>query len=612
MNFNEVQFGVWVFDFGQNMAGITTFNVVCPAGSTTITMNYGESLKADGTVLNQYGNIMNSQYTCAGTGEVESYTTQHSQYAFRFVQVTGLPSVPSSSSFTAYFIHADIPQSGAFSTDSVGLNSIYHATRFAALSNLMDIPTDCPQRERRGWLGDAQLSCETNIYGQDMAAFYTKWMFDVQDTQDAQGYIPDCAPFYGHGGQPGDPAWSIAFPAIVDWVSRYNDDDRIVVQHYDGVKAYIESEIAQLEPSGALTFARYGDWCSDANGPSTGCEFRRDDISTFMFLWGVDIITGFAVRLNKTADAAKYSALAAKTRGVYNGLYFHANASSYSDGYPVSLLLALATPGLVPASNVDGVVNTLLTSLYSGAHSGAPNATTGGIIFMKYAFDVLTAHGATHQALAILLNKQYPSVLNWMDQAVPATTLWENWQSTSTAPAGSYNHIMYGGFGAWLYRGVGGLDRAPGSRGWSNLRIAPPSPRDTDGFLTTATAEVDTPIGIASVSWNSAPANAVRAWRMPLRTLSRHSHALAVSSPRSYSRRLGNRMGSAPAPSRQTPSATPPKPRLSYRPRVSGRRRAAFLSRTTFSVGTPALTRSSDWLCHWGVRRAAKSITSCR
>jgi len=272
------------------------------------------------------------------------------------------------------------------------------------------------------------------------------------------------------------------------------------------VKAYIESEIKQLDPTGALSFARYGDWCSAADGFKTGAPFKRGDISTFMFLSGVESLAKFATKLGKTADAAKYNQLAATTRGVYNKLYLHADASSasYSDGYPISQLLALAA-NVVPAENVSAVVTSLVDSIHSGAHSGSPDHTTGGIIFMKYAFDVLQAHGHVTEAVDILLNSGFPSISAWLQEPVPATTLWENWQSTSTKPHGSYNHIMYGGFGAWLYRGLAGLDRASGSLGWQNLKISPPSPANVSKFLTSASADVDTPIGMASVSWNSAP-----------------------------------------------------------------------------------------------------------
>jgi hypothetical protein len=140
--------GVYVVDFAQNMAGTTTFKVVCPNGPQWIYMAYGESLHPDGTVLNQYGNIMNSNFTCAGTGDVETYKTLFSYYGFRYVQLTNFPGVPDEGTFTAHLIHSAVGQTGAFNSDNDLLNNIQHCTRFASLSNLMDVPTDCPQRER--------------------------------------------------------------------------------------------------------------------------------------------------------------------------------------------------------------------------------------------------------------------------------------------------------------------------------------------------------------------------------------------------------------------------------------------------------------------------------
>lgn len=187
--------GVWVFDFGQNMAGITTLVVSdCPAG-TVITMRHAEILHTDGTVNDPYSNAnMTGTYICAGTGGLETYTSQFTYYGcvrasnrararplraqraaapihppmhstrtcvvcrFRYVQLSGYPGVPGEQTLAAHFLHTDNPQTGSFSSSSPVLNAIQHATRYAALSNQMDVPTDCPQRERRGWLGDAQLS----------------------------------------------------------------------------------------------------------------------------------------------------------------------------------------------------------------------------------------------------------------------------------------------------------------------------------------------------------------------------------------------------------------------------------------------------------------------
>lgn len=101
------------------------------------------------------------------------------------------------------------------------MNYVNHMTRFAALSNYINIPSDCPTRERRGWLGDGQLAAETLIHNFDMAATYTKWLIDIRDTQiqvNASGALPEVAPWYHHGGAaPGDPAWYVSvFISIPD------------------------------------------------------------------------------------------------------------------------------------------------------------------------------------------------------------------------------------------------------------------------------------------------------------------------------------------------------------------------------------------------------------
>ena len=108
------------------------------------------------------------------------------------------------------------------------------------MSNFQSIPTDCPQRERRGWLGDAQLSAETNFHNFDMSASYTSFIQGINDSQNkSTGAVSDCVPWYGHGHQPADPAWGVAYSFLTDWLSTYYDDNRILAQHYQGTVIYI-------------------------------------------------------------------------------------------------------------------------------------------------------------------------------------------------------------------------------------------------------------------------------------------------------------------------------------------------------------------------------------
>jgi alpha-L-rhamnosidase len=263
--------GYYVFDFGQNMAGQTELFVQdCPPG-TNITILHAEILHTDGTIFNNYlpDAPMTGQYICGGQAS-ETYRTLFTYYGFRYAAILGYPGVPDESSLVAHFVHSNFEQTGEFLSSDDGLNSIQHATRYASWSNLMDIPTDCPQRERRGWLGDAQLSFETVIHNIDGGAFYTKWLRDFIDTQvydnatiGTNGALPDCIPYYGHGHESADAGWGIAAWIITDYFSDYYADDVFDVEWYPHLKWYMENWITIANKNaGLFNLFFWGDWAN--------------------------------------------------------------------------------------------------------------------------------------------------------------------------------------------------------------------------------------------------------------------------------------------------------------------------------------------------------------
>ena len=170
----------------------------------------------------------------------------------------------------------------------------------------------------------------------------------------------------------------------------------------------------------------------------------RASISTFFFLRGVETVAGFATRLGKADDAARYSALAAATRAAFSSRLFNASIGLYEDGLPVSQILALEL-GLAPA----GVGEALVAQLESGVGGRIARGfrPAGGIVFMRYAFDVLARLGRNDAAIQTLLAMGYPSVDAWVEMAPQgpggggATTLWERWEETNEETFGSKNHI---------------------------------------------------------------------------------------------------------------------------------------------------------------------------
>lgn len=127
------------------------------------------------------------------------------------------------------FVHTDVEITGGISFSDPLMDAVQHITRAAALSNHQSIPTDCPQRERRGWLGDAQLAAETNFHNFDMSAAYTIFIQDPES-----GETQDYVPWYGRGFQPADPAWGAAYTLLADWLGTYYADDAIFARHTRG------------------------------------------------------------------------------------------------------------------------------------------------------------------------------------------------------------------------------------------------------------------------------------------------------------------------------------------------------------------------------------------
>ena len=470
--------GSFLADFGQNLAGFPTIHVVCADGPQTISLRLAESLRADGTLQDHYGGTIS--FTCAGTGELETHVSLGQYSGYRYAHVTGFPgTLAVGPSLVSHFVHADLAPTGAFASSSALLNKVQHATRFAALSNLMQTPTDCPTREKHGYLGDGGLAAETEVLNFDMAAYYSRWMRDVRDDQRLRaaqgggnippggscpgcvpGCVPDVVPFYTWGACPGDPGWTFGYPHIVDLVHTYHADDLIVQQHFDGVAAMTGVYEAMLNNAstpnpGALSYVLYGDWNTIEQGDD---RTHGADLGTFHFTRDADILARWAADVTHNESAqAKYEAMAAAARAAYRANFFDAKHVGFTDPayygsrFPaISQIIALALGG-VTASDAEAaaVFANFMAGLAAGDDVGIANASVWGIVGQKHAYPVLQAFGREDFALDLLLSTQMPSPGYWIEayndagDHIGATTLWEWWVTNATLDDGwSHNHIV--------------------------------------------------------------------------------------------------------------------------------------------------------------------------
>ena len=232
--------GVYVFDMGQNFSGWARLRVAGPRG-TAVRLRFAELLYDNGMINqeNLRGARAEDVYILKGEGE-EIYEPRFTYHGFRYVEVTGFPGVPTAETIRGRVVHSGVAQTGSFACSKPILNGLQRIITWGQKTNLHSVPTDCDQRdERMGWMGDAQGTAEEAIMNFDMAAFYTNFLRDIRDVQDEKGQITDTVPHIW-GSRPADPAWGTAYPLIAWYMYRYYGDTRILAEHYDGLKAYVE------------------------------------------------------------------------------------------------------------------------------------------------------------------------------------------------------------------------------------------------------------------------------------------------------------------------------------------------------------------------------------
>eukprot|EP01004_Peranema_trichophorum_P002698 NODE_1736_length_1831_cov_65.029859_g1473_i0.p1 GENE.NODE_1736_length_1831_cov_65.029859_g1473_i0~~NODE_1736_length_1831_cov_65.029859_g1473_i0.p1 ORF type:complete len:488 (+),score=93.46 NODE_1736_length_1831_cov_65.029859_g1473_i0:103-1464(+) len=381
----------------------------------------------------------------------------------------------------------------------------------------MFIPTDCPQRERRGWLADAYLASATCIYNFDMAGFYVNFLQQIADAQNkTSGAVAECAPFYGHGTEPADPAWGSAYTFFADIIATYYEDDRIFGTHYEGIKAHLDfliKEAASGNMDGLLTYSLHGDWC-----PPQGCQYSDNHtnsalVSSYSYLQQLRLVARYANLLSRTQDSVKYARYAEQVSNAFNTHFYDPVAKTYREANrsrptqflgPQTCISLADNLGLIPSKDRDEVMNNLIHDVVvtNNMHLDV------GIIGVKELLPELTKIGRVDIALSVVNTPTPPSWVYMLDQG--ATTLWETWTGSRYAPNASWNHIMYGSQGAWYYQTLAGINMAPQSRAWKQIVLFPKvyasaSQVSICSELSYVRASVNTLRGVITSSWTCSP-----------------------------------------------------------------------------------------------------------
>ncbi|MFI2743515.1 glycoside hydrolase family 78 protein [Zhouia sp. PK063] len=457
----------YIFDLGRNIAGVTKLKVKGEKG-TKLWVTHAEQLDSIGhldlsNIIVHYrphdtlDPFQTDIYTL--NGEEEVLMPKFNYKGFQYVDIkSSTPIDLDTTMVKGEFMHTDVKAVGKIHSSNELINKIWAATNASYLSNFFGYPTDCPQREKNGWTGDAHINIETGLYNFDGITVYEKWMADHRDEQQPNGVLPSIMPTWGWGYDWGNgPDWTSTV-AIIPWeLYLFYGDDKALHDMYEPIKKYV-NHITSIAHEDGLTDWGLGDWVPVKS--KTSVEFT----SSIYYYVDATILAKAAQHFGNTEDYTTYSKLANRIKEAINKKYLNTTTGIYGSGFQTELSAPLYW-GVVPEAYKEKVAANLAKAVHE-----ANNHIDVGLLGTRTILGALSENGYADVAYTLAAQDTFPSWGWWIKNG--ATTLYENWNIDATSDI-SRNHIMFGTIGGWLYKGLGGIIPDEQQPGFKHIILKP-------------------------------------------------------------------------------------------------------------------------------------------
>ena len=538
-NFKKIEDGRYVFDLGQNFAGWVRIKVN-EASGTTIKLRMSEEVFKDGTLncmsTGDYviGFEQVETYICKGDG-TEIWEPRFTYHGFRYVEISGLTSTPDLETITGVVVYSSVPNAGTFACSNENINRLHKMAIWTQISNLHGVPTDCPHREKSGWLGDAHALVHMSIYNFGMEAFWIKYLADIRSSAKREGvtifHKSGNQDFYQKYKDPGIPFmiapgkrecgaassdWGTALVQIPWFIYVYYDNKEILNDYYPDMKTWV-TYLENLAVDN-LILEGLGDWCPPQ---PEWIDCPHELSSTAFYYLDLTIMEKSAKLFHNTDDEQHYKQIREKVRQAFNSRFYDSVNHTY--GSQTANILAIDL-GLAPQGDehaiADAIVKDMDDNFFGFHHTG--------IFGLTRLFDVLSKNNHKDVAYRLLGTGGKASFEN-MWKIYDATTLWERLPVEDYSDSikldlqkQSHNHPMQGGFDAWFYKGIAGIAPTEEDPGFTTIQFEPLLVNQ----LEWAEATYDSRLGTIKSSWKwedntfvwnvSIPANSSGIIHLPL------------------------------------------------------------------------------------------------
>ena len=462
--------GAYVYDFGQNASGIINLKVRGKRGAT-VTIVPGELLNKDGLVDQAAsGGPYRLAYILKGDG-VEEWRPRFTYYGFRYAQVEGaVPAdakeasdLPRVQGLQMLHTRNAAPAAGSFACSSDLFNRTFRLIDWAIRSNLASVPTDCPHREKLGWLEQTHLMGGSIQYNYRILTLYQKLVRDMREAQLPDGLVPDIAPEFVPflGGFRDSPEWGSAAVILPWFLFSWFGDRETMAEAYPMMRKYVDYLAAKAE--GHILSHGLGDWFDLGPKPPGEAQLTPKALTaTAIYYRDLDLLSKMAAKLGNSADAEDLRLRAETVRRAFNAKFFDPAARIYSTGSQTAMAMPLHF-GMVEKNLQPTVFENLVRNI---RNSGG--ALTAGDVGFDYLVKALEEGGASDLIFEMNAREDVPGY--GFQLAKGATALTESWPARTDV---SNNHMMLGHLMEWFYTGLAGIRQASDSTGFATVEIKP-------------------------------------------------------------------------------------------------------------------------------------------
>lgn len=554
--------GNTVLDFGQNIAGYVEMTLRNPSKGQRVSLEHSEDMK-DGIFDN--GNITDSitfkttehyqqvDYIAEGKA-LEIFKPIFSVFGFRYAKLEGYDSSKiQDGDFVAIAVYSDLDSTGNFECSNTLINQLVSNSRWSQKGNFLDVPTDCPTRERSPWTGDSQVYAKTASLFMDVYPFYEKWLQEIKAEQFENGMIGATVPstnttihnpvevrrLEAEGKMAIIPAGisgpSMEKPGLFDGSTGWGDtavispytmyicygDKQILKNQYDSAKKWVEYMInsAKDENPDCLdrpeyhnytdgkrdanyifdTRFHYGEWLepvSEESGSNEDFDPEKEKgktnalVASAYLFYSSHLLAEMADILGETEDAKYYEEYSQHVRTIYNK-YFIQPDGTMIEGKQAPYVRVLQF-NLVDDDRKELVANKLIEEV---RNNGMKLST--GFLSTPFLLFQLLENGFKEEAFELLEQTESPSWL--FPVTLGATTILEDWTGLETH-TNSYNHYSYGAVCDFLFSAVTGIKPLKDTPGYKKFELKP----TIGGSLEFAKFSFDSPYGQIQSEWKKA------------------------------------------------------------------------------------------------------------